>query len=235
MWLEVVVTDRAGASSLDPGVLEDATNDFCDSSILDDRENPMLPFVVGCRRSDPSLVASSNSSSIASQSRATPPATPRSACAAKICSNPRRARKKSSSKSSTAVPSRGSPRDEKTHRPARPRRKRELPVHVHVRARREARTHHGAPADARRPALLLARARRRTAAERKATRRWLRHGARSHGDGERRKRPSLMRKGSSSLWQGQRPPADCDTSASNGTAGSFSPFTRLTSGLSAHA
>ncbi|HVR21082.1 MAG TPA: multiheme c-type cytochrome, partial [Polyangiaceae bacterium] len=56
MWFEVVVKDRSGRVLAQSGVLEDVANDLCDSSILDDRENPMRPFVVGCRRSDPLLV-----------------------------------------------------------------------------------------------------------------------------------------------------------------------------------
>jgi hypothetical protein len=56
MWLEVVVFERSGRTLAQSGVLESAANDLCDSSIIDDRENPMRPFLVGCRRSDPSLV-----------------------------------------------------------------------------------------------------------------------------------------------------------------------------------
>jgi hypothetical protein len=56
MWFEVVVFDRSGRTLGQSGVLEKPTNDLCDASILDDRENPMRPFLVGCRRSDASLV-----------------------------------------------------------------------------------------------------------------------------------------------------------------------------------
>jgi hypothetical protein len=56
MWFEVVVSDASRRVLAQSGVLDDVANDLCDSSVVDDRENPMRPFVVGCKRSDPSLV-----------------------------------------------------------------------------------------------------------------------------------------------------------------------------------
>lgn len=57
MWFEVVLTDAAGRTLAQSGVLKNVADDLCDASVVDDRENPMRPFVVGCRRSDPSLVS----------------------------------------------------------------------------------------------------------------------------------------------------------------------------------
>jgi len=51
-----VVTNGSRRVLAQSGVLENAANDLCDASILDDRENPMRPLLVGCRRSDPALV-----------------------------------------------------------------------------------------------------------------------------------------------------------------------------------
>jgi hypothetical protein len=56
MWLEVVVRDRGGRVLAQSGVLENVADDLCDASVVDDRESPMRPFVVGCRRSDAQLV-----------------------------------------------------------------------------------------------------------------------------------------------------------------------------------
>jgi hypothetical protein len=57
MWFEVVVSDASRRPLAQSGVLASAANDLCDASILDDRESPMRPFLVGCRRSDPQLVS----------------------------------------------------------------------------------------------------------------------------------------------------------------------------------
>jgi hypothetical protein len=57
MWFEVVVTDTSRRPLAQSGVLANAASDLCDASILDDRESPMRPFLVGCRRSDPQLVS----------------------------------------------------------------------------------------------------------------------------------------------------------------------------------
>jgi hypothetical protein len=56
MWFEVVVTGASGRTLAQSGVLKNVSDDLCDASVVDDRQNPMQPFVVGCRRSDPSLV-----------------------------------------------------------------------------------------------------------------------------------------------------------------------------------
>jgi hypothetical protein len=56
LCFEEVVRERSGRALAQSGVHENAANDLSDSSILDDRENPMRPFLVGCRRSDPALV-----------------------------------------------------------------------------------------------------------------------------------------------------------------------------------
>jgi hypothetical protein len=56
MWFEVVVTDASGRALAQSGVLKNVADDLCDASVVDDRQNPMRPFVVGCRRSDPELV-----------------------------------------------------------------------------------------------------------------------------------------------------------------------------------
>jgi hypothetical protein len=57
MWLEVVVEDASGAALAQSGRLASAAADLCDSSILDDTESPMRPFVQGCASADPNLVS----------------------------------------------------------------------------------------------------------------------------------------------------------------------------------
>ena len=56
MWFEVTVTDRSGRALVRSGVLENVSDDLCDASVIDDKENPMRAFAVGCRRGDPQLV-----------------------------------------------------------------------------------------------------------------------------------------------------------------------------------
>jgi hypothetical protein len=56
MWFEVVVTNASGRALVQSGVLKNVADDLCDASVVDDRENPMRPFLAGCRRSDPALV-----------------------------------------------------------------------------------------------------------------------------------------------------------------------------------
>jgi hypothetical protein len=56
MWLEVAVLDSAGRLIDGSGRLASASDDLCDSSILDDPENPVRPFLRGCTHSDPLLV-----------------------------------------------------------------------------------------------------------------------------------------------------------------------------------
>jgi hypothetical protein len=56
MWLEVVVRDDDGDVLFESGLLDSNTADLCDADTLDDRGNPMLPYVQGCASSDPQLV-----------------------------------------------------------------------------------------------------------------------------------------------------------------------------------
>jgi Cytochrome c554 and c-prime len=56
MWLEVAVLDSAGRVLGDSGRLSSASDDLCDASILDDPQNPVLPSLQGCTKSDPLLV-----------------------------------------------------------------------------------------------------------------------------------------------------------------------------------
>jgi hypothetical protein len=56
MWLEVVVRDENGDVLFESGLLAGNTADLCDADTLDDRDNPMLPYVQGCAASDPQLV-----------------------------------------------------------------------------------------------------------------------------------------------------------------------------------
>lgn len=56
MWFEVVVTGATGRTLFQSGVLKNVSDDLCDASVVDDRENPMRAFLAGCRRGDPSLV-----------------------------------------------------------------------------------------------------------------------------------------------------------------------------------
>ena len=56
MWLEVSLLDAAGAVLASSGRIAQALDDLCDSSILDDVQNPMRPSLAGCSKSDPLLV-----------------------------------------------------------------------------------------------------------------------------------------------------------------------------------
>jgi hypothetical protein len=56
MWLEVTVLDAAQRVVADSGHIASATADLCDSSIIDDPQSPVLPFLQGCAKSDPLLV-----------------------------------------------------------------------------------------------------------------------------------------------------------------------------------
>jgi hypothetical protein len=56
MWLEVTLLDGAGGTLGSSGHLASATDDLCDSSILDDLQSPMRPLLQGCTTSDPLLV-----------------------------------------------------------------------------------------------------------------------------------------------------------------------------------
>ena len=56
MWLEVSVLDDAGRLLAGSGALASPSDDLCDSSIVDDAQSPVRPFIAGCTRSDPLLV-----------------------------------------------------------------------------------------------------------------------------------------------------------------------------------
>jgi len=56
MWLEVTVLDGAGRPLTSSGVLASPGDDLCDSSVLDDAQNPMHAFLKGCTASDALLV-----------------------------------------------------------------------------------------------------------------------------------------------------------------------------------
>jgi hypothetical protein len=56
MWLEVSVIDESGRLIQSSGRLASPGDDLCDASIVDDAQNPVLPFLKGCTRSDPLLV-----------------------------------------------------------------------------------------------------------------------------------------------------------------------------------
>jgi len=56
MWLETVVRGEGGTVLASSGVVASPADDLCDASVVDDRVSPVLPFVHGCARSDPSLV-----------------------------------------------------------------------------------------------------------------------------------------------------------------------------------
>jgi hypothetical protein len=56
MWIEVTLVDAAGQLIDASGKLENPTDDLCDSSIVDNPENPMRPFLSGCKTSDKRLV-----------------------------------------------------------------------------------------------------------------------------------------------------------------------------------
>jgi len=56
MWLEVSVLDGAGQVLASSGHLASPSDDLCDSSILDNPQSPVRPFLRGCTVSDPLLV-----------------------------------------------------------------------------------------------------------------------------------------------------------------------------------
>ncbi|MET0791975.1 MAG: multiheme c-type cytochrome [Polyangiaceae bacterium] len=56
MWLEITVLDGAGRALAGSGLLTSASDDLCDSSLVDDPKNPLRPNLQGCPRSDPLLV-----------------------------------------------------------------------------------------------------------------------------------------------------------------------------------
>ncbi len=56
MWLEITLLDGTGRALAGSGLLASASDDLCDSSLLDDARNPQRVFLKGCARSDPLLV-----------------------------------------------------------------------------------------------------------------------------------------------------------------------------------
>lgn len=57
MWFEVTLLDAQNRVVASSGQLIQPSDDLCDSSILDDRENPMREHLVGCSASDRQLVS----------------------------------------------------------------------------------------------------------------------------------------------------------------------------------
>ncbi|MES1174893.1 MAG: multiheme c-type cytochrome [Myxococcales bacterium] len=56
MWLEITLLDGAGRALAGSGLLASTGDDLCDSSIIDDPQNPVRPMLKGCTKSDPLLV-----------------------------------------------------------------------------------------------------------------------------------------------------------------------------------
>jgi hypothetical protein len=56
MWVEVTLEDANGKLIASSGRLEKPEDDLCDASIVDNAENPMRPFLSGCKASDKRLV-----------------------------------------------------------------------------------------------------------------------------------------------------------------------------------
>ena len=56
MWLEVSLIDGSGRIQDSSGRLASPGDDLCDSSIMDDAQNPMRGVLNGCQKSDPLLV-----------------------------------------------------------------------------------------------------------------------------------------------------------------------------------
>lgn len=57
MWLEVTLLDAQGQAIAASGLVTKPSDDLCDSSILDDSNNDMRAFVVGCTATDRQLVS----------------------------------------------------------------------------------------------------------------------------------------------------------------------------------
>jgi len=57
MWLEVSVLNAQGQVITGSGRVVQASDDLCDSSLLDDPDNALRPFMVGCTTSDRQLVS----------------------------------------------------------------------------------------------------------------------------------------------------------------------------------
>jgi hypothetical protein len=56
MWLEVSLLDAGGGLQAGSGRVANVADDLCDSSIVDDPQNPMRASLKGCPKSDPLLV-----------------------------------------------------------------------------------------------------------------------------------------------------------------------------------
>ncbi|HXK16911.1 MAG TPA: hypothetical protein VNG33_03885, partial [Polyangiaceae bacterium] len=56
MWLEVTILNAQGQVIVSSGRVVQPSDDLCDSSLLDDPENGLQKFMVGCSASDPQLV-----------------------------------------------------------------------------------------------------------------------------------------------------------------------------------
>lgn len=56
MWLEVSLLDAAGSLIDGSGHVARGADDLCDSSVVDDLQNPMRALLKGCTKSDPLLV-----------------------------------------------------------------------------------------------------------------------------------------------------------------------------------
>jgi hypothetical protein len=56
MWLEVTLLNAQGQAVASSGHLAQPSDDLCDASVVDDPNNPVRPFVVGCSSSDRQLV-----------------------------------------------------------------------------------------------------------------------------------------------------------------------------------
>lgn len=57
MWLEVTLLNAQGQAVAASGLVPRPTDDLCDATLLDDPDNALKPFVVGCARSDRQLVS----------------------------------------------------------------------------------------------------------------------------------------------------------------------------------
>jgi len=56
MWLEVSLLDAAGGVIDSSGRVAHGSDDLCDSSVVDDAQNPVRAFAKGCQKGDPLLV-----------------------------------------------------------------------------------------------------------------------------------------------------------------------------------
>lgn len=56
MWVEITIEDASGKLLASSGKLEKPEDDLCDASIVDSPENPMRPFLSGCKTADTRLL-----------------------------------------------------------------------------------------------------------------------------------------------------------------------------------